>query len=84
MVVILNCHEAERLQHALGRLAHRAENFGHAVYRTSLGLKRNFDKVALRQRLRQAQQATSGRDGLEFSFGAAAVFETDRSQDGIS
>jgi hypothetical protein len=54
------------------------------MHRPGLSLKCNLDEVALRQGLRQAQQASGGRDGLEFSFGAAAVFETDRSQDGIS
>jgi hypothetical protein len=34
--------------------------------------------------LRQAQQTSSHGDGLEFRFGAAAVFEPDGSQNRIS
>jgi hypothetical protein len=84
MIVILERHEAERLQHAVRRLARRAQDFGHAVYRPGLGLKRDFYEVALAQRLRYAQQASGHGDGLEFSFSAAAVFEPNRSQNGIS
>jgi hypothetical protein len=74
MVVILKRHKAERLQHALCHLLHRAEDFGHSVHRASLRLEGNFHEVTLRQRLRQLQQATGNGNGLEFSFGAAAVF----------
>ena len=84
MVVVLKRHEAERLQHAGCQLLHRAEDFGHAVHRAGLRLKGNFYKVALSQRVGQAQQASGHGDGLEFRFGAAAVFQAYRSQDGIS
>jgi len=39
-----------------------------------LRLKRNLDEIALSQRLRQTQQASGRGNGLEFSFGAAAIF----------
>jgi hypothetical protein len=84
MVVILKSHKAEWLQYAVGHRAHGGENFGHAVHRACLGLKGNFDKVTLAQRLGHLQQATSHGNSLELSFCAAAVFETDRSQDRIT
>ena len=84
MIVVLECHKAERLQHAVRHLPHGAEDFGHTVYRTCLRLKRDLYKVALPQRMRQTQQTTGHGNGLELSFCATAVFETDRSQDRIS
>ncbi len=84
MIVIFKRHEAERLQHSAGYLAHGTENFRHAMNRAGLRLKSHFDEVALRKRLGQLQEPAGDRDGLEFRFGAAAVFEADRSQDGIS
>ena len=84
MVVILQRDEAERLQYTVGHFPHRGENFGHAVHRTGLRLKGNFDKVALSQRMGHLQQAASHRNSLEFGFCAPAVFETDRSQDRIT
>ena len=84
MVVVLKRDEAERLQDSAGRLAHGTQDFRHAVNRAGLRLKGHLDEVALRQRLRQLQQAAGDGDGLKFRFCAAAVFEPDRSQDGIS
>src|SRR5262245_13001660 len=84
MVVVLDCHEAEGLQHTVSQLLHRAEDFRHAMHRSSLRLKTDFDEIALSQRLRQAQQASSHGDSLEFSFGAATIFEPDRCENGIS
>ena len=81
MIVVLDRHESEGLEHAVGQFLHRAEDFGHAVYRASLRLKRDFHEVALSQRLRQAQQASGHGDGLEFRFRAASVFQPNRSQD---
>jgi hypothetical protein len=84
MVVVLDGHEAERLQHAVGQLLRGAEDLGHTVDRTGLSLERDLDKVARAQRLLQAQQASGNGDAVEFSFRAAAIFETNRSQNGIS
>ena len=53
VIIILQRDEAERLEDALRRLSHGIENFRHAVHWSRLGLKRNFDKVSLRQRARQ-------------------------------
>jgi len=39
-----------------------------------LRLKRDFYKIALRQRFIQMQQAARGRNGLEFCSGTPAVF----------
>ena len=80
MIVILNRHEAERLQHAVVQLSRRSENFRHPVYRAGLRLEGNFNEVALTQRLLQAQKASGYGDGLESGFRAAAIFETNRSQ----
>lgn len=84
MVVILKCDEAKRLQYAARHLAHGTEYFGHAMHRPRLRLKGNFNEIALSERLGQLQQATGHGNGLELSFCAPAVFETDRSQDGIA
>ena len=84
MIVVFERDEPERLQNSIRHLARRAQNFSHAMHRAGLGLKRDLNKVALPQRLRQPQQASGGGDGLKFSFGAAAVFQPDGSQDGIS
>ena len=74
VIVIFNRDEAEGLQHAIVHLPRWAQNFGHAVHRPCLRLKCNLDEVTLRQRLGQLQQAPGHGDGLEFSFGAPAVF----------
>jgi len=74
MVVILDRYKTEGLQDALVRLHHGAEDFGHAVHGTCLGLKRDFDEVALSQRVGQTEQSTRHGNGLEFRFGAAAIF----------
>jgi hypothetical protein len=50
------------------------------VHWAGLRLERNFDEVAFAERLRQAQQASGYRDGLEFRFRTAAVFKANRSQ----
>jgi hypothetical protein len=84
MVVIFQGNEAEGLQYAIRHFLHRSENFGHAVHRAGLRLKGNLDEVTLSQRMGDLQQAPSHGNGLEFRFGAPAVFETNRSQDGIA
>jgi hypothetical protein len=84
MIVVLKCHKAKRLQYTVGRFAHGAENFGHAVHGACLRLEGNLNKVALSQRLRDAQQPASHRNGLELGFSAPAVFEPNCRQDRIS
>ena len=79
MVVVLERHEAERLQNAVSRLPHHGEELGHPVHRARLRLKRNFDEVALAERLGHVQQAAGRRDGLEFRFCAPAIFQANRS-----
>ncbi len=74
MVIVLKRDKAERLQDAVGHLSHGGENFGHAVDRPLLRLKGNFHEIALPQRLRHLQQAAGHGNGLEFRFGAPAVF----------
>jgi len=60
VVVILKRDKTKGLQNALRGFARRAEDFGHAVHRPGLRLKRDFDKIALRQRFIQMQQAARG------------------------
>ena len=74
VVIIFERNEAEGLQHSSARLASRTEKLGHAVYGTGLGLKCDFDEITLAERRRQLQEPASCRDGLEFSFCAAAIF----------
>lgn len=74
VIVVLKGDEPESLQHAIRHSLRGAENFRHPVDRASLRLEGNFDKVALRQRLRQLQQAAGYGNGLKFSFGAPAIF----------
>src|SRR5512133_1149523 len=54
------------------------------MHRPGLRLERNFDEVTLRQRLSQSEQAARYGYRLQFSFRAASIFQTDRSQNGIS
>ena len=84
MIIIFDGHKPEWLQHSIGHTSRRAQNLGHAMHRPGLCLERNFDEVTLRQRLSQPEQAARYRDGLQFSFRAASIFQTDRSQNGTS
>ena len=84
MVIIFKGDEAERLQHALGHLTRRGENFRHAVHQARLRLKSYFDEVALSQRMGHFEQAARHGNRLEFGFCAPAVLETNRSQDRVS
>jgi hypothetical protein len=84
VVVVLNRHETEWLQHAVIQFPSGAEDFRHAVNRSGLSLEGDFDEVTGAQRLRQAQQASSHGDALEFGFCTAAIFKPNRSQNRIS
>ncbi len=84
MIVVFKRDEAEGLQDTIFHFPRRGKNLGHAVHRSGLRLKSNFDEVALSQRMGHLQQAAGHGNSLEFGFGASAVFETDRSQDRIS
>jgi len=84
VIIVFEGDEAERLQHALGHVAHGAENFGHAVHRARLGLERDFHEVALGERFSQTQQPARNRNALQFGLGAASIFQTNRSQDRIA
>lgn len=84
MVVIFDSNEAERLEHSIRYLAHGTEDLSHAVHGARLRLKGDFDKIALRQRLGQLQQAACDGNALEFGFRAASVFQTNGSQNRVS
>lgn len=47
VIVILKRHESEWLQHAVGHPPHRAQSLSHAMDRTRLSLKSDFDEIAL-------------------------------------
>ncbi len=84
MVIVLDGHKAERLQHAVVELPRRAQDLGHPVNRSGLRLKRDLHEVACAEGLRQAQEASGYGYGLEISFRAAAIFKANRSQNRIS
>jgi hypothetical protein len=84
MIVVLNRHKTEGLQNSVCHFPHGAEDFGHAMHRASLRLEGNFDKVALGERLGQTEQSSGHGNGLEVGFGAAAIFEPDRSQNRVA
>ncbi len=73
MIVVAHGDEAEGLQNTLGR-AGGAQHFSHAVHGTALSLKGDLDKVALLQGFGDPQEPAGYRDGLQFTFGALAVF----------
>jgi len=81
VIVIFERDKAERLEHSIFRFPHGTEYFSHGAYRTGLGLKGNFDEIALGKRTRQSQQSARRRNGLEFSVSVSAIFEANRSQD---
>jgi hypothetical protein len=74
VVIIVKRDESERLQNASSRFPCRREKFGHPVHRARLGLKGDFDKIALAKRRGHLQQTAGDGNGLKFSFGAAAIF----------
>jgi hypothetical protein len=84
VIIVLKRNEPEWLEHAIRHTSHRAENLGHAVYRTSLRLEGNLDEVSFAERLWEAKQSARRGDRLQFRFCAAAVFEPNRSQYRIS
>lgn len=84
VIVIFKRYESERLEHTVGHTSHWAEDFGHAVHRSRLGLERDFHEVALGERLSETQQPASDGNTLQFGLGAAPVFQTNRSQNGVA
>ena len=84
MIIIFDRDKPEWLQHSIGDTPCRAEYFGHAMYGPGLRLECDFDEVTLCQRLSQSEQAAGYGDGLQFSFRAASIFQTNRCQNGIS
>jgi hypothetical protein len=84
MIIIFEGNEAERLQYPRISFAQGCENFGHAVHRARLGLKREFDKRSASQGMLHLQQATGDGNRLKFRSCAASIFQTNRSEDGSS
>ncbi len=74
MIVILKRDETKWLEYASICLSHGSEDFRHAMHRTRLRLKRQFDERTGSQSMRQLQQSTSHGNGLEFGFCAPAIF----------
>ena len=81
VIVIVQRDEAEWLKHPSVRLAGCTQKLSHAVHWSGLRLESDLDEIALAQRGRHLQKPSGGRDGLEFSFCATAVFQTNCSQD---
>jgi hypothetical protein len=76
VVVVFDRDETERLQHTIWHVPHGTENLGHSMHGTSLGLECNLDEISLHQRLRNLQQPAGYGNGLQLSFGAPSVFQT--------
>ena len=74
VVVILERDETKWLQHTSRRLAHGAEDFGHAVYGARMRLKRKFNEGTAAERSRQLQESARRRNGLKFGFCTPAIF----------
>lgn len=74
MVVILEGHEAEWLEHALRRFSCSPKDFSHAVHGSSLGLKCEFNERAVDEWILHLQQSAGHGNGLQFSFCATAIF----------
>ena len=84
VVIVLKSHEAKWLQNSVWHTSRWTEGLGHSMHRTCLGLESDFDEVSLRQGHGQTQQASGDGNSLKFCLGAAAIFEANRSQNGIS
>jgi len=84
VVVVPERHEAEGLQHACGRFAGGSEDFGHALHGAGFCLEGDLDEIARPQALSHLEQAAGDRNTLEFSSSTPAIFQTNRSQDGIA
>lgn len=74
MVVVVKRDEAEGLKDTTRRLAYGSEYLGHPSHGARLRLKREFDEGAISERARKLQQSAGRGNGLEFSFGAPAIF----------
>ena len=84
VIVIFERDEAERLQHAVSRLARGSQYLRHAAHRAGLGLESDFYKISVSQRLPHTQQSAGYGNRFELSFSVTSVFQPDRSQDCIS
>ena len=73
MIVVLERYKSEWLQHSLRERTPRVQHLGHAMDWAGLGLKRDFDKIAFRERLGQSQQPTGHGHRLEARFGAISA-----------
>lgn len=80
MVVVLKRNKTEGLKNTVGSSARCTEDFGHTVHRSRLGLKCEFNKTTVVQRMLHLQQPTGNGNGLQFSFCAPAIFQADCSQ----
>ena len=74
VVVILQRHEAEWLQHTVPRLPHWRENLGHTSDWACLGLKCDLNEIAFSERMWNLQQPARRGYGLKFSFSVPAIF----------
>jgi len=84
VVIILQRHEAEGLQHACCAGAGGTEDFGHALHGAGFCLEGDLDEIAVPQAMSHLEQAAGDRNASEFSSSAPAIFQTNRSQDRIA
>src|SRR5581483_6736984 len=83
LIVVSERDKTKRLKDAARRLVHRIQHFRHPVHHAGLRLKRNLNKVAFGNRIRQLQEPTGGGYNLEFAFGTVAVVEPDQGWCGL-
>jgi hypothetical protein len=81
--VILKRDKSERLIDASRASAQRIQHFGHTVYVTGMGLKFDFDEIALGDRHRQLQQTSGRGNHLKAALGTDPVAQLNESRRGL-
>ena len=79
MIIVAKRDEAKRLIAALIDFA-GVEHLRHSLHAPRLGVKRDFDEVAVAQGSGEVKHAAGGRDRVKFAAGAIAVIQQDRSR----
>jgi hypothetical protein len=83
MIVVAQGDEAKWLKHPVGR-AGGIQHFRHPMDWTAIGLKSDFDEVSLMKRFGDTQKPSGHGYGLQFAFGALAVFHQNQSCNGTA
>jgi hypothetical protein len=77
MIVILKRDKPKRLKNGTNATPQGIQHFSHAVDVTGVGLKSDFDEIALGDRSWQLQQSSRCRDYLKPTFGTVSVAQFD-------